>query len=1073
MRDMFDDFMEELRRREAQARGERPPDPRNDGGRDDGDDDDDRDDDADPEHDSEPERIDRDRPARQSDERPPRRRPPGGPDDGRDEGSTGRRIGLGVGIAIVIAIIVLFSFGLDLWTDALWYASVGFDGVFWTRLGAQVGLFAAGLVIALIVLLGNLWLASRLSPPPGEGTGSLRGLIDRFNDAAQASAGNRRGQRGFGEMQRPITFEAEDIPDLTPLAGVALTAFAIFLAVTIGGSLGAAWETVMLWSKQVSFAPDGAQAVVDPIFGRDIGFFLFELPFLRLIQGLFNGLVVATLIVVLVRYVIGATRGGLVFATPVRMHLAVLGGLFLLSVAFGYQLDKYELVYSTRGVATGVSFTDQNAQFFAFDLLTVISGLAAAFLVGGALTRLIWPLGLTLGVWFLASIVIGRLYPEAVQRFSVLPNQFVQEERYIGNNIAMTRLAYDLGGWEDRSFRGDEPVTQALVDGEEDTFRNARLWDYRPLKDTLDQLQTVRRYYTFHDVDTDRYVINDVQRQVMLSARELAIDQNPSATGWVNQRIVYTHGIGAAMVPVNEVTNEGQPRLFIGNLPPQSVPGAPKITEPRIYFGERASDYVVVGAKQAEFDYPTGEGDDAAAAGTETHWTGTTGVKIDTTLMRLLFSLRFRDLDLLISDQVTGNSQLLFHRSLSDRIGRIAPFLRYDKDPYLVVDGSGRLVWVQDAYTTSNRFPNAQYFDPLSLETTGIGPSDFNYIRNSVKITVGAYDGTMHFYVADPDDPIIRAYEGVFPTLFTSIDQMPADLHDHLRVPEELFNVQTQMFGRYHVTDAQQFFRNDDLWTVPTGTTSDQTLPSEAYYVVMRMPGESSAEFLLLQPMVPTNRPNMIAWVAARNDAPNYGATRVYRFPADTTVFGPVQIEGRIDQDPIISQQISLWNQSGSKVIRGNLIVVPLGQSLIYLQPVYLQSTAVSFPEFQRIVVASTRNVVWAPTLGGAIELLLRAEGNSSGPIPPPSPGPGPSPSPGASPTPTPSSGPVEPLPADVAGLIAYANLHFDQAQAALRAGDFARYGEEIARVQAALDRLDQLAPGLGLAPGASPSPAP
>jgi uncharacterized protein len=1077
MRDMFDDFMEELRRREAQARGETPPEraddrpPSDDGGDGDGSGDDP---DPDPDESGEPERIERERPARRTDERPPRRRRPGGPDDGRDSGRTGRRIGLGLGIGIVIAFIVLFSFGIDLWTDALWYASVGFDGVFWTRLGAQTGLFVGGLLVALLILLANLWLATRLSPQPGEGAGSLRGLIDRVNEAAQASAGNRAGRpRGFGEP-RAITFEADDIPDLTPLAGMALTVFAVFLAVTIGGSLGAAWETVLLWAKQVPFAAAGAPAVSDPVFGRDIGYFLFELPFLRLVQGLFNGLVVATLIVVLIRYIVGATRGGLVFGTPVRMHLAVLGGLFLLSVAFGYQLDKYELVYSTRGVATGVSFTDQHAQFFAYDVLTVVSGLAAAFLVGGALTRQIWPLGLTLGVWFLASIVIGRIYPEAIQRFTVQPNQFVQEQPYIANNIAMTRVAYDLERWEDRPFRGDAEVTQALVDGEEDTFRNARLWDYRPLKDTLDQLQTVRRYYTFHDVDTDRYLVDDTQRQVMLSGRELAIDQNPSATGWVNQRIVYTHGIGVAMVPVNEVTQEGQPRLFIGNLPPQSVAGAPAITQPRIYFGERDSDYVVVGAQQAEFDYPTGEGDDSAAAGTETHWTGTTGVKVDSTLMRLLFSVRFRDLDLLISDQVTGNSQLLFHRSLSDRLERIAPFLRFDKDPYLVIDGSGRLVYVQDAYTTSDRFPNAQAFSPTqALESTALGPSEFNYIRNSVKITMNAYDGTMHFYVADPSDPIIRAYQGVFPTLFTAFDQMPADLRDHLRVPEEFFNVQTRVFGRYHVTDPQQFFRNDDLWTVPTGTTSDQTLPSEAYYVVMRMPGESSAEFLLLQPMVPTNRPNMIAWIAARNDAPNYGSTRVYRFPAESTVFGPQQIEARIDQDPIISQQVSLWNQSGSKVIRGNLIVVPLGQSLIYLQPVYLQSTAVSFPEFQRIVVASPRNVVWGSTLGEAIGLLLRAESGEGGPTPTPTPSPGPSPTPGSSPGPTPSSGPVEPLPTDVPGLIAYANLHFDLAQTALRAGDFARYGVEIARVQAALDRLDELAPGLGLAPGASASPAP
>jgi uncharacterized membrane protein (UPF0182 family) len=374
---------------------------------------------------------------------------------------------------------------------------------------------------------------------------------------------------------------------------------------------------------------------------------------------------------------------------------------------------------------------------------------------------------------------------------------------------------------------------------------------------------------------------------------------------------------------------------------------------------------------------------------------------------------------------------------------------------------------MQDAYTVSDRFPNAQAIDPTG---TGLGSDPIDYIRNSVKITMDAYDGTMHFYVADPNDPIIRAYEGVFPALFEPLASMPADLQTHLRVPEELFNVQTAMYGRYHVTDPQQFYRTDDIWTVPEGSTSEQTLPSEAYYVIMRMPGESSSEFLLLQPMVPKNRPNMIAWVAARMDAPNYGVTRVYRFPADTTIFGPAQIEARIDQDPIISQQITLWSQAGSTVIRGNLIVVPVGDSLIYLQPVYLQSTGSAFPEFQRIVVASPRQVVWGEGLGQALGLLLQAE---AGNPPSPSPSTGPSPSPGTSPTPTPSSNPNEPLPTDIPGLIQYAKTHFDQAQLDLRAGDFAGYGIENAKVQAALDRLDQLSPGASSAPAASPSPSP
>jgi uncharacterized membrane protein (UPF0182 family) len=1094
MRNLFDDFLDELRRREAASQGRDPAgeDPGS-GGPEDARDPDDPDNPDDPDEPDAalasddldepeaPEPANRPRPITDPPRRmgPPRRRGPGGPDDGGGFGGraaqAGRRFGLIAGIVVVLAIVILFGVGLDLWTDALWYTSVGFDSVFWTRLTANFGLFLGAFVLAAVVLLGNRWVARRLAPPPDvTRTGSIRGLFDRLNEAAQAADG--RGARPgsmFGERRGPIggpstvVFEAGDLPDLTPLAGIALTVVALFVAIVVGGSVSAAWETVLLWIHKVPFSPEASTVVGDPVFGRDIGFFLFELPFLRLVQGVFNGLVVAALLLAATQYLVGASKSGLVFSTPIRVHLAVLAGLFLLSIAFGYQLDKYELVYSTRGVAEGVSFTDQNAQFFAFDVLTVLSGLAAALLVGGAFARVLWPLGFTIAVWFLASIIIGRLYPEAIQRFTVEPNKYAQEERYIGNNIAMTRLAYGIGGWTERSFRGEAVLTQEDIDSAEDTFRSARLWDYRPLRDTLDQLQTVRKYYDFTDVDTDRYTIDDTERQVMLSARELALEGNPAAEGWVNQRILFTHGIGVAMVPVNEVTSEGQPQILIGNLPPVSSGGAPPISQPRIYFGERPSSYIVVGARQQEFDYPTGESDTGGSIGTVTSWTGTNGIRLDNSLMRLLFALRFRDLDLLISDQVTGDSQLLFHRSLSDRLDRVAPFLRYDKDPYVVIE-DGHLMYVQDAYTVSDRFPNAQAFDPQQLgQTTGLG-GPINYIRNSVKITMDAYDGTMHFYISDPTDPIIRAYAGVFPALFEPIDAMPASIRPHLRVPEELFNVQTRVYGRYHVTDTQQFFRTDDLWTVPE-VTSEQTLPSEAYYVVMRLPGEQDVEFTLLQPMVPTGRPNMIAWVAARMDAPNYGATVVYRFPADTTIFGPAQIEARIDQDAAISQQISLWNQSGSKVIRGNLIVVPLDDSLIYLQPVYLQSTGSSFPEFRRIVVASPRQVVWSETLGDALRLLLAAEGGAQ-PTPTPTPGASPTPAPSA----TPEASPGAELPTDVPGLIEFANAHFELAQAALRNGDFGRYGTEIALVEAALQRLQVLAPGLASPlPEASPSTAP
>ncbi len=875
--------------------------------------------------------------------------------------------------------------------------------------------------------------------------------------------GRRPGQGPRG----PIDVTPYDIPDATPIGRLVIAIVAIFVAITVGGALSSNWETVLLWMNRVPFDPAGT--VTDPIFGRDISFYLFELGFLRFVQVTVIGLVIASLVVAAARYLVAGLDGSAVFSTPVRVHLGILAGLLLMAIAVGYQLDKFELVYSSRGVAAGVSYTDANAQFLAYDVLTGLSAIAAAFLVGGAFSRVLWPLGLTVAVWLIASIGIGRIYPEIIQRFTVQPNQFAQEQTYIANNIAMTRLAFNLGGWDVRDYRGEAPLTEAAITEHEATFLNARLWDYRPLGDTLDQLQTVRQYYDFYDVDTDRYQIGEDTRQVMLSVRELALDKNPNAVGWVNQRVIFTHGIGLAMVPVNEVATQGQPRLLIRNLPPVSSDGAPEITEPRVYFGERPSSYIVTGARnQAEFDYPRGQETSGSEQVVETKWSGTTGIKLDTTLSRLLFALRFRDLDLLISDQITDQSQLLFHRSLADRLPRIAPFLLYDKDPYVVIRDDGRLVYIQDAYTATDRFPHAQLFNPGDLGTTGLGNAPINYLRNSVKIVVDAYDGTMTFYANDPNDPLLRAWQGVFPTLFRPMTEFPADLRPHLRVPEELFNVQTRMYGRYHVQNPLTFYQQDDLWTVPGSQTSESSLPSEAYYVIMSLPEEDTPEFLLLQPMIPKDRPNMIAWVAARNDGATYGQTLVYRFPTETSVFGPAQIEAQIDADPEISAQFTLWSQSGSSVIRGNLIVVPVGDSLVYLQPVYLQATSAKFPAFQKIIVASPTTVVWGDTLRQALDQLLRDQGGGPGPTPTPTPAPGPTPTPGPTGTPGPGSTPPS---GDVAALVEYANLHFELAQQALRDGDFARYGDEIALVQQALGQLEGLVGSPS--PSASPSAAP
>jgi len=1082
--------MKELRRRQAAAEGRTLPDDEADDGP--------PDDDEPPPGDDEPppdDGTDRATDADASDDgddqpRPIRRR--AGPSrTGRRGGGPGRplrpvraagdgrrsfRRSLSLSIAIVLGIflVLMLVVGIQLWTDAIWYRSVGFDQVFWTRLGAQGGLFVAGGLIAVVVLFGNLWLAGRLAPASaasGGRGGTMRSWIDRLNEAA-ANADQRRGAGGpFDQWQnrRPggeaVNVTPVELPDLVPLGRTVIAVIAVLIALGVAGSTAGHWDTILLWQNRVPFDPSGTP-VPDPVFGRDISFYLFDLPFIRFLQVEAIGLLLASLAIVGGRYFLAAMAGNAVFDTRVRVHLGVLAGLFLMAIAVGYQLDKFELVYSNRGIATGVSYTDANAQFLAYNVLTGLSAIAAALLVGGAFARVLWPLWLTLAVWFIASIGIGRIYPEIVQRLTVGPNQLAQEQPYIANNIAMTRLAFDVNGWDVHEYAGQAGLTEDAIQKHDATFLNARLWDYRPLGDTLDQIQTVRQYYDFTDVDTDRYQVGEDTRQVMLSVRELALEKNPNATGWVNQRVIFTHGIGVAMVPVNEVATQGLPHLIIKDLPPVSSEGAPKITEPRVYFGERPSSYVVVGAKQAEFDYPRGQtvgGTEGDAA--KTSWSGTTGIRLDTTLSRILFALRFRDLDLLISNQITDQSQLLFHRSLSDRLPLIAPFLRYDKDPYVVINGAGRLVYIQDAYTVSDRFPHAQEFDPGTEfgQATGLGDTPFNYIRNSVKIVTDAYDGTMTFYVNTPNDPLIRAWAGVFPTLFRPMSEFPADLRPHLRVPEEMFNVQTRTYGRYHVQSPETFYSQEDLWTPAVGATSDQSLPAEAYYVIMSLPEAVNPEFLLLQPMIPKGRPNMIAWVAARNDAPNYGQTRVYQFPSQSSIYGPAQIEAQIDADPLISAQFTLWGQSGSKVIRGNLIVVPVADSLIYLQPVYLQATSAKFPAFQKIIVASPTKVVWGDTLRQALNSLLAAQGGGPGPSPSPTPTPGPSATPG--PPGSPGPGPTPPA-GDVAALVEYANHHFELAQAALRNEDLATYGAELELVKQALAQLQVL-----VGPGGSAAP--
>jgi uncharacterized protein len=1099
---MFDDFMEELRRRQA----ERASRDGQSGGTSDRPTDDDQPHSGPQEEPTmrssgpDPDETDRD-----EDENPSpifrpggygrRRRYTGGPNDGMPEFRIGRGwIVFGVVILALLVLASLFASTVGLATDAIWFNSVGYGNVFWTRLGSQVLFFVVGTAIALAFLWFNVWLAGRFIPKGQLRSFSLDDLLDRFN-VDRYMGGNAFGSGPFGNApKRPGASEAVQVPDVGRPVFWVLLGIGALVALAMGGLALSGWNTIQLFMHRVPFG------ATDPTFGNDISFFLFELPFYRLIQSYANVLLLMALLMAGSRYLI-AVISGAPMPTAARVHLSLLAALYLWSAAVGYQLDRYELVYSNNsGIFQGVSYTDANARMLVMNIMTVLTAFVGCFIVGFAITRWRTPLVLTLVFWAGAFLVLEGGYPQLVQRLTVDPNQQSQESPYIKNNIDMTRLAFNLTGWSGSTYTPGQTVTQTAVTAESSTIQNVRLWDQQPLGQTLDQLQVIRNYYNFTSVDTDRYVFNTAAacapaappcvRQVMIAARDFDPSkyaaQNSGDVSWVNLHISYTHGVGLAMVPVNEIAQGGQPNLLISNLPPVSTEGAPNITQPRIYFGTSESDYVIVDAASQEFDYPssTGVGGDAY-----TTWSGNTGIKLDTLLSRLLFAARFGDLNMLISDQITGSSQLLFNRSIQDRVGLIAPFLHLDADPYLVVAADGSLDYVQDAYTTSSSFPDANTYSAPS--GSGLAGDPFNYVRNSVKIVMNAYDGTMNFYVSDPKDPIIQAWEGVFPDLFKPISAMPKDIAGdpsnpstnpgHLRYPQDLFNAQTSMFQSYHVTDPNTFYKQNDVWRVPqnsssssgTGNNPPQQLPLQAYYVQMRMPGQANPEFLLLQPMALSGRTNMIAWVAAHNDPANYGTVTVFDFPVSSNVIGPEQMEGLIAQNPQISQQVTLWAQGGSQVILGNLLVIPLQQSLLYIEPVYLVSTNNPIPVFEKVVVGTQSQVVWGNSLDDALTQIYSGQGAIT---PGGSPAPGASSSPSLSPPPaTATATSATPQPSvsfsgTAQQLIAEANSHFQAAQAAAGRGDWVTYGKEMATVQQLLSQLETV---LGTPPPASPTPGP
>jgi uncharacterized membrane protein (UPF0182 family) len=934
--------------------------------------------------------------------------------------------------AAIVAVLVLLTVGVDMYTDWLWFGSVGLASVYVTVLNHQVVLFFAAALLFLALYLPSAFLARRLA----HGFEHLSPPDEDVLWAYIARVGARMGTRSA----------------YSQIVHAGILILGALLAVIMGSVASGQWPILARFWEQVPFGS------TDPIFGRDVSFFVFTLPFLRAAHSWLLGtfVLVATttfaVYAVVSAYELGVNLERVIFNLPrsVKLHIASVTAVLMVLVAANHLLDIYELVYSTRGVTYGASYTDVRAEMPALYIMAAVAAIAAALIFGSALVGSIRPAITGLAAWALVAVVGGLLFPNLIENFEVKPNQLEKERPYLENGITLTRRAFGLDAIQESFYPAEDAVTAEDVRSNPETIRNIRLWDHRPLQDTLNQIQSIRSYYTFVDVDVDRYQLEGGYQQVMLAVRELNRQGLPSqAQTWVNQRLKFTHGYGVTMALVAAVAEEGRPRLIVQDVPPH---GEVPITRPEVYFGTRPSDYAIVRTTEAEFDYPRGD------ENVETRHAGGAGVRIGSLLSRLAFAIRLRDTNLLITGAIREDSELLWRRTVRERVERIAPFLLQDSDPYAVV-ADGQIYWILDTYTHTAAYPYSQptFWQPRGIRAGGLW---LNYIRNSVKVVVSAYDGSVQFYVADPSDPIIQTYQRVFPGLFRPISELPPSLAPHVRYPEDLFKIQADRFLTFHMQDPNVFYNREDSWAVATEKVGNQSQAAEVepYYVVMRLPGEPREEFLLMQPFTPVGKTNMIAWLAARSDGPNYGKLVVYKYPKERLVFGPFQVEGRIDQDPTISSQFTLWSTAGSRIIRGNMLVIPLGASNLYVEPIYLQAENGPIPELKRVVVSTGNRVVMEPTLEDALAKLLN--------VPPsnvPSVGSTVGSAQSAASAGGQTAGQAAPgagggaAPPEVAAVIQSANLHFTRAQEALRVGDWARYGEEQRLLEADLRLLGDL----------------
>jgi uncharacterized protein len=933
---------------------------------------------------------------------------------------------------ILLVLLLTLRWIATFWTDYLWYDSVDQTGVWSTLIFTRVWMVLAASVVAFLLIFGNLLLADKLSPRSGLLPGSPdEELLARFQDWVE------------------------------PRVRLVRVLVAAFFGVMIG--LGAA----VWWQDWLLFRFGGDFGFTDPIYNNDVGLYVFKLPFYRDLFGWgFQLILVVALVTAAVHYLNGAiqvqarrpgTSGALARVAPgVKVHLSVLFAILALLKAVGYQLDKWDLLYSPRGQVTGASYTDVNAQLPALNLLIAISVVAAVILLVN-----LWFRGWTLplvagGLWLFTSLVIGGLYPTLIQRFQVVPDEVNKEIEFVAHNIEFTTRAYGLDGIEVRQFDAASDLDVADLQENRPTIDNIRLWDPQVLNQTYRQLQEIRTFYRIEDVDVDRYQLNGDLTQVMVSARELD-DRNIPGGGWVNEHLVYTHGFGVVVSPANDVSPSGQPDFLVRDIPPVTSVGNLEVSQPRIYFGDQADGtFKIVGTTQQEVDFPIGSSGENIRYST---YDGEGGVQLGSIFRRAAFALRFADVDTLISGRLTNDSKVLMVRNVRERIERIAPFLEIDADPYLVVL-DGRLQWVLDLYTITDRFPYSQLADTGRLGQGPGLPDRFNYIRNAVKATVDAFDGTMQLYVVDAEDPLIRAQQRIFPDLFEPMESMPPDLLNHLRYPEDLFRIQSDIYRTYHITDPGQFFSNVDPWQIArdpstsrrdplrarfVDSAGDEFRPMLPYYLLMKLPGEADLSFLILQPFTPRDRPNMVAFLVAKSDPDAYGQMIDFNLPADRAIDGPNQVGALLNQDPVISAEFTLLSQGGSDVIQGNMLVVPVEESLLYVQPIYISAQSgtgaaedtQAIPEFKRVVVSYAGRIEMRETLDAALAAVFGedvpdGDGGDDG-----------------------DGGVV--VPGSVQELLDEAAAAFADADAALRAGDLAGYADSIAEAQAAIEQARAL----------------